>query len=278
MILIKNRYILFTILILFAAICISLLIIRHNWYYTSVFLANLLFFVFYKKGAIQTRLFITSIILIISFLVIFTMDNFIFYFFNENSDFKFASFLFGLISSVSLLIVPFGYFFNDFEQKVIDQGLKNRIARKHPNLICTKHLTRTSLHSHFIYNAAICRNNNNCSNEDIIFAKQLTGLIGKKRPEKQVNGDFYVELLGDDKQVVKNGDYDIIEIHKNNEIEDYDAIISKVTSFFYNELNRHKPINKILVKIFGSIPISESTKRLLERNYFTVEYLKEQRT
>jgi signal transduction histidine kinase len=210
MIFIRYRYIIFTVLILFAALSVSFFIIRDNRYYISILLANLLFAVFYEKGPVQTRFFISSIILIISFLVIYTMDNFILYFFNENQDFKLASFLFAVVVSVTLLLVPFGLFFNDFEQKVIVQARKNRIAKKFPHLICAEHLTRTFMESHFIYSAAICRNDANCSSENIIVAKELIGFIGK-REQKEVNdGKYYVELFNNGNQNVINGDYDII--------------------------------------------------------------------
>ena len=273
MILIRNRYILFTVLIIFAAFCISFFIIRDNWFYISVLLANLLFATFYEKGPVQTRLFISSIVLILSSLVIFTMDNFVLYFFKENPDFKLASFLFGVVLSVTLLIVPFGYFFNDFEQKVIDQERKNRIAKDFPHLICSKHLSRTFMQSHFIYNSAICRKDANCSTENIIVAKQLTGLIGKSSQTEINNGTFYIELISKDNQTIINGDYDVLEVHKNAEIRDYDAVINKVTSFLYNELDRYKPINEITIRIFDDIPISENTKRLLEKRFGKVEYL-----
>jgi hypothetical protein len=102
------------------------------------------------------------------------------------------------------------FFFNDFEQKVIVQARKNRIAKKFPHLICAEHLTRTFMESHFIYSAAICRNDANCSSENIIVAKELIGFIGK-REQKEVNdGKYYVELFNNGNQNVINGDYDII--------------------------------------------------------------------
>ncbi len=273
MIFIRHRYIIFTVLILFAALCVSFFIIRDNWYYISIFLANLLFAVFYEKGPVQTRFFISSIILAISFLVIYTMDNFILYFFKGNQDFKLASFLFGVVVSVTLLLVPFGLFFNDFEQKVIDHAKKNRIAKKFPHLVCAKHHTRTFMESHFIYSAAICRNDADCSSENIIVAKELIGFIGKIEQKKVNNGKHYVELFSKDSQTVINGDYDIIEVYKSSDIQDYDAVIYKVTSFLYNELDRYKPVNEITFRISDDIPISESTKRLLEKQFGKVEYL-----
>ena len=101
----------------------------------------------------------------------------------------------------------------------------------------------------------------------------MIGFLGISFKKQAMNGDFYIVLWNPKSRKITNGDYDIIEIHESSKIKDYDAIISKIIDFLYNEIKRFKPINEVVVRIIGNPQISESTKRRLEEHFLKVEYL-----
>jgi hypothetical protein len=140
------------------------------------------------------------------------------------------------------------------------------------NYICKKHYLRPVLKRKFTFRNIQCQIDKNCTKNDIILAKQIVGLIGKTTEPQKTENNYYITVWNGHNKEITEADFDIIEIHENKEIKDYNAIISKTISFLYNELNRYKSINQITVRIFGNIELTESTKRLLEKRFLKVEY------
>lgn len=146
--------------------------------------------------------------------------------------------------------------------------------KRYPNLVCLKHNTRTTFHRHFLYNSIACRVNKKCFAErKLIYATHIIGVIGRSKTIKSTQGKYYVPLWNEKEHKINNADYDLIEIYENDEIADYNALINRVVDFFYNEIDRYKPINKVVVRIFGTPNISENTKRLLNERFLKIEYL-----
>ena len=143
-----------------------------------------------------------------------------------------------------------------------------------PYLICQEHLARTKIKNIFGYKKVVCRIDKNCVKyyKRIIVWKYLVGRIGDFKDTRFNNDSYYVDIWNHETKEIRDGDYDIIQIHENDVIEDFDGVIVKVVSYFYNELKRFKPISEVIVKIIGQPKISESTKRLLEKRFLKVEY------
>jgi hypothetical protein len=147
------------------------------------------------------------------------------------------------------------------------------VIEKHPYVICTEHFTRTKKYTSFTYKGVKCRVGKKClAHNHIKPAVHLIGLIGMIENGKSVDNDYYVTLWDHRYRKIRYGDYDIIEIHESNEVKDYDFIIAKIITFFDNEINRYKPINRVEVRIVGNPVLSENTIRLLEKHFMKVEY------
>jgi hypothetical protein len=220
---------------------------------------------------------ITAIFLITSCILTFTIEFYIITPIFEDYYNAILKLLLSFSITMLIFIVPYYFIYRHF-MDVLGMAVvekKNYFAfKRHPNLLCTSHLVRTGMKKELGFRDVYCRIDKSCMNKkNVIYAKHLAGLIGKKEKSRGFQGTYYVTLWDNKRKTIKNGDYDIIEIHKSNEIKDYDAVISKVTSFFYNELNRYKPINQITIRIFDNVTISESTKRLIEKHYQRIEYV-----
>jgi hypothetical protein len=96
-------------------------------------------------------------------------------------------------------------------------------------------------------------------------------VIGKS-VNQTIENNYYITIWDNLEEKVTDGDFDIIEIHKSQEIENYDKVIDKVVRFLYNEVDRYKPLNQVTVKVIGNIELTENTKRLLKKHFFKVEY------
>jgi len=148
------------------------------------------------------------------------------------------------------------------------------LIKNYPYLICSEHHTRTKSYSSFGYKGVKCRVGRKCLvHNNIKVSVKLVGLIGLIENGKAIDKDYYVSLWDHRYKKIRYGDYDIIEIHENKYLKNYDFIISKIITFFANEIRRYKPINEVIVKVIGNPPLSENTKRLLERHFLKVEYL-----
>jgi hypothetical protein len=121
----------------------------------------------------------------------------------------------------------------------------------------------------------MCRVGKIChKNKSLIKANELIGLIGVMERGKLINDEYYVTLWDHRLRKIRYGDYDIIEIHNNKDINDYDFVISKVITFFYNEIDRYKPLKEVDIRIIGDLPISENTLHLLQKHFSKLEFIK----
>ncbi len=193
-------------------------------------------------------------------------------FFAANADGIFRFFL-SFIASTLLMIIPFIMIFR-MENIILDVFRPKE--KVHAKLICTQHLTRTE--PLFLDDGEIriaCRIDTSCSrNKKLKYADKLIGVVGKNIRKSRVGRDYYVNLLGQSRQEIRNGDYDFIEIYQSGSIKDYNSVLSQIMAFFYNDLNGYRPMNEIVVKIFGELNLSNNTQRLLEKNFKDVKYYK----
>lgn len=143
-----------------------------------------------------------------------------------------------------------------------------------PHLVCEKHYSKTIELINHGFKSIRCRHDENCLRKNnIVHAKHIIGLVGFIKSEQISSDNYYIALWDNELGVVRDADYDVIEIHKSPSINDYNGIVNKITSFFYNELERYKPIDEVIIRIVGDITISKSTKRLLEERFLKIEYL-----
>ena len=179
--------------------------------------------------------------------------------------------------SAAFLIFPFlfiYYFFSIALETSLNEKKFHEIIEHFPHLICRKHFTRTKEYSSFGYKSVNCRIGTKCLRKgDIQMAVNLVGLIGLIENGRLVANSYYVTLWDHRFRKIRYGDFDIIEIHENEEIKDYDYVISKVITFFYNEIYRYKPLREASVRIVGNPAISENTRRMLHKHFLKVEYL-----
>lgn len=263
-------------LIVIIAICITIISIVYNYAYSLIIIAYV-FFMIEKRGEIKNLLPLTATYLIVSNVFVFILDNFLFsILFNEAHQAPIRFFL-----SLSSFFMVFSFHFfktknSDF-LKIIENELENfELINKHPHLLCRRHYTRTVQTKVFGFRNIRCRSKWLCFRRKWIReVEQLIGLIGKYDEQLTLKNKYYLTLWNPKSGNFRNADYDEIEIHNNDKIKDYDSIINKMISFFYNELKRFKPINEVTVRIIGNPEISESTKRLLEEKFLKVEYLRE---
>jgi hypothetical protein len=148
--------------------------------------------------------------------------------------------------------------------------------KKYAKLICTQHLTRTQ--PLFLEDGGIrivCRINDKCSNQQKLkYADKLVGVIGKTITKHIKNKNYYVNLWDHSKNVVKDGDYDVIEVYLTAEINDYNSVLTQVMGYFYNDLRGFKPMNEIVINVYGELHLTQNTMRLLEKNFKDVRYYK----
>jgi len=194
-----------------------------------------------------------------------------------NTEWNF--FLLIITLTVSIIIPALSYIhIYTFYLRIADAAKNEKnnyfAVKRFPYLICEKHFTKTVLVRRLGYKEIRCRKGKLCfARKKLVYAKQIIGVIGKDEMISTQIGDYYISLWNENDQAVKDADYDAVEIIENNTIKDYNAIINKVVNFLYNEIDRYKPINEVVVRVFGNPDISESTKRLLNKRFKKVEYI-----
>lgn len=165
----------------------------------------------------------------------------------------------------------------DFFKKIIEAAQNEKrnysVIKEYPSVICSKHFRKVKSINSFGYKSMCCIYDNSCNIfKNYIIAKLIIGTIGKDEDDLVIDNCFYTNIYNHRDDSIKNADFDFIEIHENNNIINYDTIINKTVSFLYNELNRLKSLREITVIIYGDLPISKNTKRLLEEKFLKVEY------
>jgi hypothetical protein len=183
-----------------------------------------------------------------------------------------------LAITIIFLTLPFYFIYRFYVEKVglaIDEEKQNYKTKSHPYLICKEHYTRTS--TTVIgedYVRVRCRTGKNCAKEKkLTYAKRIIGIVGKPVIRNYYRGNYYVAMWDAENKQVINGDYDIIEIHNNPEISDFDSIMNKIIALFYNDVDRYIPIYQVNLKIIGSPVFSASTQRLIDKSFTNIEYL-----
>lgn len=140
-------------------------------------------------------------------------------------------------------------------------------------LACSKHHTRLIEKGSFDTDHINCRMHPSCyKNGKIINADRIIGIIGKDNITNQNGIDHVFELYNIENNFLRDGDFDIIKIYNNPNIKDYDKLLTKMTSIYYNQLRRLKPINEVTVMIYGTVPLSKNTKRYLREKFLNVKY------
>ncbi len=185
-------------------------------------------------------------------------------------------FLASAMLTVVVLIVPFFIFYNLFVKVLIVANHEKdnfEVINAYPNIICKDHLAKTKQYSTLGFKTIHCRKSKRCFAKGKIKALNLVGLIGDLNDGEECENDYYVTLWDYENKKINDGDYDIIEIQESEKIDDFDAVVNKVIAFFYNELNRFKPIAEVRIRIVGNPPISESTKRLLKERFLKIEQI-----
>jgi hypothetical protein len=143
--------------------------------------------------------------------------------------------------------------------------------KQFPDVICKEHNVRTKLVSHLGYREIRCRNGEKCTSKDqVVCAKNIVGTIGMNGSHENDDDNYRIPIWDEMEKTVINADYDIIEIHESIAI-DYDAIIHRIVSFLYNEIDRYKPVNEIIVRIIGHPVISDSNMRLMNERFLKIE-------
>lgn len=213
----------------------------------------------------------------IGFPVLLIADNYLAVALKEYDTEPFEILMLKLFFSAAILILPYS-FINTFLTLTIDTAINEKkhyaVFKNYPYLICRKHHVRTNEYKMLGYRGVRCRSGKNCTKKgDIAHAVNLVGVIGLIENGNTSGSDYYVTLWDHRQRKIRYGDYDVIEIHKNEEIKDYDFVISKIITFFNNEIDRLKPLNKVAVRIIGDPQISENSKRILENNFLHVEYI-----
>lgn len=264
------------IFIIVIAILVAAFSIFHSVYYL-IALAAFGLLALSNTMKIKHRLVLMAIFSAIGFPIILIFDQIFIKEFIDSpqaaADHFYLSFLFASI----FLVVPFFFLYVYFIQ--VTETAKSEkdhylIIQKAPYLICKMHHTRTIDYSILGYKSVKCRVHKKClKHNDIVMAVRLVGLIGVLESGKQQDGDYFVTLWEHRLRKIRYGDYDVIEIHENEEIKDYDFVISKLITFFDNEIDRYKPLNEVVIKIVGNPLISENTMRLMANHFLKVEYL-----
>lgn len=211
-------------------------------------------------------------VLLVASLSIVALPILLFIVSNLSNDNYFVGILFliFLVGAVKYAFMLYIIVFSAISQEKKYYGL----IKRYPQVICTKHNSRIKLARRYGYKDLACKKDKECINKNrITYCVSLIGQIGRFENEETNNGNYYITLWDHNTNEIVNADYDIIEIHENKEIDNYDSVILKVVNFLHNDLKRYKPINKVIVKIFNNPNISESTKRLLEERFMKVEYL-----
>jgi len=255
------------------AIIVSIFCIIQNAY-CSFTLVLFGFYLLDNRYRIRPALITIDFIAIVSLPTILLMEHIIY---GKVSDIAaLDQFLVSSMLTLVILIVPFSIFYNLFIRVLIVANHEKDhfdLINSYPKAICKTHLTKTKQYSTLGFKTIHCRKSKKCFAKGNVKALNLVGLIGDLSYGEEYENDYYVTLWDYEDNEIFDADYDIIEIQESENIKDYDSVINKVITFFYNEIDRFKPINEVIIRINGNPPISESTKRLLNERFFRVEYL-----
>ncbi len=267
----KNRQ--FVLIISVLAIIVTSICIVVNPLYVSILIAYI-FFLLEKRKQIKNIIALTAAYLIIANIIVLVLDNVLFRLIFRESFQVPVRFLLGLITYFLLFSINFLRFQNmQFLEIIKNEKEHFALINKYPDLICAHHNCRTRKTTILGFIIINCRVSWFCfKQKKIREAKQIIGVIGKEMKKTIYKNNLCVSIWDSKRKKIVNGDFDIIEIHENNETKDYNAIINKIIDFLYNEIKRFKPINEVVVKIIGNPQISESTKRRLEEHFLKVEY------
>ncbi len=269
----KNKR--YSIVIFSIALIIALACLVHNPYY-------LLAIVFFAIFTTTLQMELAPQVVLIALLTIFTLPAIYLteYLLAKDGvlpvDDAYRQFLRSATLTVFVLIVPlfaFSIYFIQMVKTAENEKDHYDVIEKYPYVICTEHFTRTNKYASFTYKGVKCRVGKKCLAQNYIKpAVQLIGLIGLIENGNTIDNNYYVTLWDHRYWKIRYGDYDIIEIHESDEVKDYDFIIAKLITFFSNEINRYKPINRVEVRIVGKPALSENTIRLLKKHFLKVEY------
>ncbi len=214
-------------------------------------------------------------------ILIFPLINLTDYLFDINYVLKkndeYLQFMRIVVFVITVSITPM-FVFTIYYVQVVRTAKKEKkyynIIEKYPHTICSEHHTRTKKYNYFTYKGLKCRIGKRCLvHNNIKPAIKLVGLIGMIENGKVADNNYYVTLWDHRYRKIRYGDYDVIEIHENPEVWNYDFIISKIILFFTNEIRRFKPMSDVSVVVVGHPPLAENTKRLLEDRFKTVEFI-----
>jgi hypothetical protein len=227
-----------------------------------------------NRHRIKSALIVIDFVAIVSFPVLLLIQYILYKKNMDTSDSE--QFFASAMLTVILLIVPFSIFYNLFIKVLIVANHEKDhfdLINSYPNVICKEHLAKTKQYSTLGFKTVHCRKSTKCFARGHVKALNLVGLIGDLNSGEEYENDYYITLWDYEHNIINDGDYDIIEIQESEKINDYDAVINRVITFFYNELNRFKPIKEVTVRIVGNPEISESTKRLLKERFLKLEYV-----
>ncbi len=258
------------------AITITTISMVVNHYYL-IALAAFAIFSFANTYQFKHRFILLAVVSIIGFPVLWLIQSNSLQNDFSNSPHLLENFFVNLFFAGIILVIPFVFVYF-YLGLVIDTAIHEKkyyeTFKNYPYLICRKHLTRTNEYSTLGYKSVRCRVGKQCTKKgDIMHSVKLIGLIGLIENGKSSGNDYYATLWDHRLRKIRYGDFDEIEIHENDEMKDYDFVLSKIMTFFYNEIDRYKPIDEVRVKIIGNPPIAENTKRILEKEFLSVEYI-----
>ncbi len=175
---------------------------------------------------------------------------------------------------LSLPLALFYIYFIELINAMEHEKKYYRVIKYSPGLICETHLAKTEEEMYHGFKSVCCRMDRTCLEKNrITRADEIVGLVGLEKSAAPQNGKYYLTLWDLESGKIHDADYDVVEIYENPGIEDYNGIISKIVSFYYNELERYKPLNQMIARIVGTPEISISTKRLLKERFMRIEYI-----
>jgi hypothetical protein len=175
---------------------------------------------------------------------------------------------------LSLPLALFYIYFMELIKAMEHEKKYYGVIKYSPGLICKTHLAKTNEEMYHGFKSVCCRMDRTCLKKNrITRADEIVGLVGLEKSAAPQNGKYYLTLWDLESGKIHDADYDVVEIHENPGIEDYNGIISKIVSFYYNELERYKPLNQMVIRIVGSPEISVSTRRLLQERFLRIEYI-----
>jgi hypothetical protein len=187
-----------------------------------------------------------------------------------------------LIISLIVFFVPNVLFYNSIASTIDDYvdasknvKLHQSVIENYPHLFCRQHKTKTIFHELLNYPVVSCRIGKRCLSEKNLLTdiEKSVGLTGIIEDSKQIENKYYTTIYDHKTAYYTNADIDIWEIHNNEEIDDYNAVIDRTYRLMQNDLKRQVPLCEVIVRIYGNPKLSQSTQSLLKFNFLSVEYL-----